>query len=129
MVLPQEHAREVAGPTKSPLVNVSPLPSSFFPLYKVYDVLCSLYPAVDCGRLDAPSVGQVSWTTTFFGGVATYACFTGYILVGQSTRRCETNGFWSGQPPICQRKFHPYTWESMVAITSSITAQTSLVIA
>ena len=61
--------------------------------------------AVDCDVLDDPPFGLVTWDTTFFGGIATYSCFPGYFVDGRDQRRCEANGFWSGQPPVCQRKY------------------------
>lgn len=69
----------------------------------------SMRSGVNCGTLDSPDFGQVSWTSTFFNGVATYTCFIGYALVGQRERRCEESGFWSGQPPQCQGKYPKHT--------------------
>ena len=59
---------------------------------------------MDCGALTNPVNGQVNHTAgTTFGYEATYRCNTGYDLVGNSTRRCEATGVWSGSEPTCQR--------------------------
>ena len=60
--------------------------------------------AVDCGPLLPPVNGDVSLSSTVFGGVATYSCSAGYILVGERTRECQATG-WSGEEPVCERKF------------------------
>ena len=69
-------------------------------------LFCTLPAAVNCGALDSPDFGQVSWTSTIFSGVATYSCFPGYVLIGQIERRCEGNGIWSGQAPSCEREYY-----------------------
>ena len=60
--------------------------------------------AVDCGPLLPPVNGDVSLSSTVFGGVATYSCSAGYILVGERTRECQATG-WSGEEPVCEREF------------------------
>ena len=35
------------------------------------------------------------------GDRASYTCNSGYELVGQSTRTCQSNGQWSGDAPTC----------------------------
>ena len=35
------------------------------------------------------------------GSVATYKCNSGYILSGDSTRECGSDGNWTGQQPQC----------------------------
>ena len=36
---------------------------------------------------------------------ATYACETGFNLVGSVERTCQSDGTWSGSAPTCQSKF------------------------
>ena len=61
--------------------------------------------AVDCGTLNNPANGQVSYTgRTTFGQTATYSCDAGYNLVGNSIRTCQATGVWSGSAPTCQGK-------------------------
>ena len=44
-----------------------------------------------CGALTNPENGRVSYTTgTTFGLTATYGCDTGYNLMGNSIRTCQT---------------------------------------
>ena len=78
----------------------------------------SMYVAVNCGTLGSPDFGQVSWTSTFFNGVATYSCFTGYVLIGQRERRCEEDGNWSGQPPQCEREYYLALYNYMACYAS-----------
>ncbi|XP_054154343.1 CUB and sushi domain-containing protein 1-like [Oppia nitens] len=35
------------------------------------------------------------------GSTVQYRCSQGHIVQGQSLRTCESNGLWSGSPPIC----------------------------
>lgn len=59
---------------------------------------------VDCGALSSPSNGNVSTTSTTFGGTATYACISGYQLTGNAgsaMRSCQADGSWSGTEPTC----------------------------
>ena len=56
----------------------------------------------DCGVLPSPTNGEVlNPDVTAEGQVATYMCFTGYGLVGNSIRTCQSNGHWSGAAPVC----------------------------
>ena len=58
---------------------------------------------MDCGNLTDPTNGQVTHTSgTTFGQTATYSCNTGYNLVENNTRTCQTTGVWSGSAATCQ---------------------------
>lgn len=58
--------------------------------------------AVDCGALPAPLNGSVnSPEGTRSGATATYACASGYTVVGARTSICQATGVWSGSPPTC----------------------------
>ena len=59
----------------------------------------------ECPVLDDPANGMVTWTSLTTGGVATYECDSGFELVGDEMRDCQSNSQWSGAPPICKRKF------------------------
>ena len=39
------------------------------------------------------------------GGIVTYTCDEGYILVGNSLTMCQQSGIWSSPAPECQRKY------------------------
>lgn len=55
----------------------------------------------DCGPLVSPENGTVMASSTMVGGTATYACNTGYELVGSASRTCQADRTWSGSPPTC----------------------------
>ena len=57
--------------------------------------------AVDCLGLNNPTNGQVSLTGTTFMHTATYTCPSGFFLVGDETRTCQSNGLWTELPPEC----------------------------
>ncbi|XP_003387839.1 PREDICTED: sushi, von Willebrand factor type A, EGF and pentraxin domain-containing protein 1-like isoform X2 [Amphimedon queenslandica] len=60
--------------------------------------------AISCGTLIAPVNGQVTYTTSTVGSVATYSCMNDYLLVGTGRRTCQDNGEWSGSAPVCNSK-------------------------
>ena len=69
------------------------------------EVIKSFIPTcavVDCGRLFDPRNGDVSFRTTTFNSRAAYSCNNGFLLVGQTTRVCQSNGEWSGKAPVCK---------------------------
>ncbi|ODN03359.1 Sushi, von Willebrand factor type A, EGF and pentraxin domain-containing protein 1 [Orchesella cincta] len=57
---------------------------------------------VHCPDLEHPANGKVMYTSTTFNSPATYECKYGYMLVGESTRRCGPNKRWSGTEPQCK---------------------------
>ena len=61
------------------------------------------YYIVRCANLPTPQNGRVDQRGNNPGDIATYICNSGYELVGQSTRTCQTSGQWSGDAPTCER--------------------------
>ena len=58
-----------------------------------------------CCSLEDPVNGQVELSNTTLGSTANYTCNQGYSLGnGSSTRTCEADGEWSGNPPSCERE-------------------------
>ncbi|XP_019638158.1 PREDICTED: fibrillin-1-like, partial [Branchiostoma belcheri] len=58
--------------------------------------------AVQCPTLSNPTNGDVSYSTRYYGDVASYLCDTGYSLNGYSTRTCQSSGSWSQSAPTCE---------------------------
>ena len=69
----------------------------------MYQVTFLSLTAVDCGSLPDPANGQFDHTAgTALGQTTNYRCNTGYNLVGDITRTCQSSGNWSGTAPTCQ---------------------------
>ncbi|XP_064382161.1 sushi, von Willebrand factor type A, EGF and pentraxin domain-containing protein 1-like [Halichondria panicea] len=62
---------------------------------------------VRCPKLSAPSYGSVSVSGLQVGSTATYQCNDGFLLVGASTRYCQSSGDWSGKAPTCNSVLCP----------------------
>jgi hypothetical protein len=53
--------------------------------------------------LPDPSNGRVDTSgETSMGSIATYSCDVGYLLVGEESRTCGSNGTWNGSQPECR---------------------------
>ena len=77
--------------------------TSSYGLNNPQNYLFLFFTAVNCGTPSSPANGQVSHTSgTTFGQTATYSCDTGYDLMGDNTRTCQSTGVWSGSEPTCQ---------------------------
>lgn len=55
-----------------------------------------------CPELEVPTNGEVNITSSNVGSTATYTCNTGFELVGQRSRSCQSSGIWSGTAPTCR---------------------------
>lgn len=82
---------EVKGDTR----RMSHASGGGFPL----DTLCAR--AGEGGPLAAPANGTVSAPSTSYGDYASYACNSGYQILGSTRRLCQTDSNWSGAPPTC----------------------------
>ena len=62
----------------------------------------------ECRFPPVPMRGRVSVTGTSVGSDAYYSCYSGFVLIGDPTRVCESNGRrsprWSGRTPRCRSK-------------------------
>ena len=58
----------------------------------------------DCGELSNPNNGLVFLTGTLDSSQATYNCSVGYLLVGNVTRICASDGQWTGYAPLCNSR-------------------------
>ena len=62
----------------------------------------TLSAVIQCDRLSDIKNGRVVLSGTTAGSTATYSCNKGFVLVGESTRLCQSNGEWSGREPFCK---------------------------
>ena len=72
---------------------------------KFFDYVCILSSTVVCPPLFSPANGQVFFSSTVEGSVATYSCDSGFVINGEVTRTCGEDGTWSGEAPTCERMF------------------------
>ena len=55
-----------------------------------------------CESLTPPGYGRiVSYTGNNIDDTTTFECDEGFTLLGSATRRCLSNGQWSGVPTQC----------------------------
>jgi len=55
-----------------------------------------------CSRLSDIANGRVVFGGTFVGATANYSCDTGYNLLGNAQRVCQSSGKWTGSIPTCE---------------------------
>ncbi len=73
--------------------------------YNLYHAV-SFYSEISCDRLTNPLNGQVQFSSSSIGSIATYTCNNGYNLVGSIHQRiCRPDGEWSGEEPRCASKW------------------------
>ena len=81
--------------------------SKYCTIYIHHSIKCntsSVTTAIECERLPDIENGRVILSGTIVGSTATYSCSSGYILVGDRTRTCQSSGRWSGSEPFCKCK-------------------------
>jgi hypothetical protein len=72
-----------------------------------------------CPDLKAPADGSVHYTSSDVGSQANYSCNEGLTLVGMSTRFCQNDGTWSGQPPLCQSEVCTVELDGQIEVTGN----------
>ena len=82
------------------LIWVSGLCNDHLIQYHLFTVVCLSLPSLTNGVI------SYSDQTLGLNTVATYTCDTGYILNGDTTRTCGSDGVWSGFSPNCLRKWN-----------------------
>ena len=55
-----------------------------------------------CTTPSKPTNGEVQKYEAEDGALAIYSCHSGFRLDGIASRRCSSDGRWSGIPPTCQ---------------------------
>ncbi|XP_042551824.1 sushi, von Willebrand factor type A, EGF and pentraxin domain-containing protein 1 [Dipodomys spectabilis] len=66
-----------------------------------WDAEIPLCKPVTCGPPEDLPQGFPNGFSFYHGGHIQYQCFPGYKLHGSPSRRCLSNGSWSGSPPSC----------------------------
>ena len=56
---------------------------------------------VTCPSISPLSAGLVSISTDGLTSLASFTCFTGYRIIGDSNLTCQSSGVWSGPIPSC----------------------------
>ena len=60
--------------------------------------------AKDCGPLKSPANGTMVGSQTTYPNQVKFICDQGFVLNGSSSRRCLSNGSWSGEITLCKGK-------------------------
>ena len=64
-----------------------------------------MYEGVNCGPAPAtPTNGQRYVSGTLYQDIVRYSCHADYVIEGPEELRCEANGQWSGDAPVCKSK-------------------------
>ena len=58
--------------------------------------------AVSCPAPVNPPFGRVMFNSVTYNSLISYECNYGYMIVGETVRRCERNKIWTGLQPICR---------------------------
>ena len=67
-----------------------------------------MYFLVSCSPLDSPSNGTITCSlgddgVPSYEDSCSFTCVTGYVLTGNDTRTCQSDGSWSGSNVLCNR--------------------------
>ena len=72
-------------------------------VYMIIHFVCGYLAG--CEGLTPPGYGRiVSTTGNNIDDTTTFECDEGFTLIGSATRRCLSNGQWSGVPTQCAGK-------------------------
>ena len=99
----QEHLQLAVVRKKSYATNLTFLAFSFVVCFIL--LFCFIFSANMCPELRDIAKGSVEVSGTTVGSRATYRCNSGYTLVGNKVRTCQSNRQWSGREPSCKGRF------------------------
>ena len=60
------------------------------------------FTAIQCKVPENPDNGRAVYASTSYNSLISYECTYGYMLIGDSVRRCERNKEWTGTKPSCK---------------------------
>ena len=60
--------------------------------------------AIQCEVPRNPLNGRAVYSSVSYNSLISYECNYGYMLIGDSVRRCERNKQWTGTEPHCKGK-------------------------
>ena len=96
-------------------------------LIKAYQHFTFSCLAIQCEVPANPDNGRAVYASVSYNSLISYECTYGYMLIGDSVRRCERNKEWTGKQPHCKgntqthsKKIRYEFWRAEVAITSQI---------
>ena len=58
--------------------------------------------AVSCPTPSHPAFGRVMFNSVTYNSLISYECNYGYMIIGESVRRCDRSKEWTGLQPICR---------------------------
>ena len=62
------------------------------------------FAAIQCEQPQNPLNGRAIYDSVSYNSLISYECNYGYMLIGDSVRRCERNKMWTGTEPTCKGK-------------------------
>jgi hypothetical protein len=67
---------------------------------------------INCGPIGSQTIenGRIVYlnqSQTTYGSQVKYVCYEDYVLVGDDTRQCQSDGKWAGKQPYCAYKWCP----------------------
>ena len=57
---------------------------------------------MNCGDPGTPRNGKRSGIKFTYGETVRFECNRGYELIGSKERKCEEDGIWTGNQPVCK---------------------------
>ncbi|XP_077151307.1 sushi, von Willebrand factor type A, EGF and pentraxin domain-containing protein 1-like [Ranitomeya variabilis] len=74
-----------------------------------HELFCTPISCGDPGDIDH---GQIQSEDFFFGSRVYYTCNPGYSMISKRNyRECQSDGTWSGKPPVCKEPVCDQIWE------------------